>query len=56
MQTINDGLLILVVALLVAIDLTIIIIFTLYEGIQGSLGAELVTHKEKPTTTEGVSN
>ncbi len=39
---------------LVAIDLIIIISYTLVEGLRNNLNAKLVSHKEKPFVTEGV--
>ncbi len=55
LQNAKDWMLILGVASLVAIDLTIIITYILVEGIRGNLGARQVTHRERPSTTEGVS-
>ena len=43
------------VASLVTIDLVILVTFTLVEGIKGNLAAKLVSHREMPTKTEGVS-
>ena len=42
------------VAALVAIDLTILVIYTLVEGVRGNLVAQRVPHKAKPTEIEGV--
>ena len=47
--------LILGVGLLVVIDMTIIVTYLLVEGIRGDLGAKKVPHRERPSTTEGVS-
>ena len=51
----KDKILILGVAALVAIDLTILVTYTLVEGIRGNLVTQKVSHKEKPTAIEGVS-
>lgn len=48
MQIIKDRFLILGVAVLVAIDLTILVTYTLIEGIRGNLVVQEVVHKEKP--------
>lgn len=42
------------VASLVAIDLVVLAIYTLVEGVKGGLFAKLVVHRELPTKTEGV--
>jgi hypothetical protein len=44
------------VGALVAIDLTILTVYYLVEGIRGNLVALEVPHKEKPTKVDGVSN
>lgn len=54
-QIIKDKILILGVAALVAVDITILVTYTLVEGIRGNLVAQKVSHKEIPTTVEGVS-
>ena len=51
----KDKLLMLGVAVLVAIDLIILVVYTLVEGIRGNLVAKKVTHRQMPTTVEGVS-
>jgi len=43
------------VASLVAIDVTILVLYTLVEGIQGDLVARQVAHKENPMEVTGVS-
>ena len=43
------------VGLLVAIDLTILVIYTLVEGVKGRLGAEQVENRENPMSMDGVS-
>ena len=43
------------VASLIAIDLTIIVTYTLVEGVGGNLVAERVRHRENPTSVQGVS-
>ena len=53
-QRIGDGKLMLMVASLVAIDLVILVIYTLVEGLTGGLVAKRVTHRENPTIVEGV--
>lgn len=42
-------------AALVGLDLTILVTYTLVEGIRGNLVAIEVPHKEKPMKLEGVS-
>ena len=54
-QIIKDRFLILGVAMLVAVDLTILVTYTLVEGIRGNLVAQEVVHKEKPVNIEEVS-
>ncbi len=49
LQTIKDRVLVLGVACLVAIDLIILITYTLVEGIRGSIDAQQVSHREEPT-------
>lgn len=41
-------------AVLVAIDLTILVTYTLVEGIQGNLVAQEFVHKENPVNIEKV--
>ena len=53
---IRDRFLILGVAALVGIDLTILVTYTLVEGIRGNLATLEVPHKEKFTKIEGVSD
>ena len=53
---IKDRFLMLGVASLVAVDLLILITYTLVEGIRGNLQAKKVTSSEMPITTEGVRN
>ena len=54
MQNIRDRYLMLGVAALVAIDLTILVIYALVEGVRGNLVALEVPHKERPKNIEGV--
>lgn len=54
-QNIKDGILILSVVGLVGVDLIILIVYTLVEGVRGNLVAIEVPHKEKPMKIEGVS-
>lgn len=42
------------VGALVAFDLTILVTYTLVEGIRGNLIAVEVAHREKPQSVEGV--
>ena len=56
LQKIKDRILILGVASLVAIDLVILVTYTLVEGIRGNLVAIQVAHGERETSVEGVSN
>ena len=42
------------VASLVAIDLVILVTYTLVEGIMGNLAVQQVSNKEQPMKTEGV--
>ena len=46
--------LILGVGVLIAIDLTILTMYIMGEGIRGTLDAKLVPHTERTSTTEGV--
>lgn len=43
------------VGLLLAIDLIILVIYILVEGVKGNLGARQVSHRENSRTMEGVS-
>ena len=52
----KDSVLILGVALLVAIDVIILVVYTIVEGIGGNLAAHQAVHMEKPIKTEGVSD
>lgn len=45
-----------VVLLLVGIDILILAIFMIVEGVRDGLGAIIVQNREKPMSTEGVSN
>ena len=47
--------LVLGVASMVAIDLIMLTTYMIVEGVKGNLSATQVTHKEVPTTVEGVS-
>ena len=55
LQNLSDGILMMGVATLVAIDLTILVVYTLVEGIRGKLVITEVPHKEQPQIIEGVS-
>ena len=54
LQKIKDWMLMLAVASLVAIDVIIIVSYTLVEGLRGKLTAKLVPHREKPSVIETV--
>ena len=54
LQKIKDRYLVLGVAFLVAIDMIIIIVYMLVEGIQSNLVTQQVTSREKPMKIEGV--
>ncbi len=55
LQRITDRYLILGVASMVAIDLIILVTYTLVEGIMGKLDARRVAHSENPRIVAGVS-
>lgn len=54
-QRVKDRVLILGVAALVAMDLIILVTYTLVEGIKGNLGSQEVTHRGNPVLVQGVS-
>ena len=41
--------------MLVVVDLVILVVYTMVEGIKGNLGAEKVENRENPIDTKGVS-
>ena len=51
---VKDGLPMLGVASLVAVDLVILVMYTLVEGIRGKLIAQQVSNRENPMRIEGV--
>ena len=51
----HDWMLALIVLLLVGIDVLILAIFMVTEGVNGRLGAVTVQDRENPGSTEGVS-
>lgn len=55
MQPIQDWMLALGVGFLVLIDLIILVIYTLVEGLRGNLGATRIANEENPEETSGVS-
>ena len=55
-QTIHDWILALVVLLLVGIDVIILTIFVVIEGVRGRLGAREVPDREVPESITGVSS
>ena len=56
MQVLKDWQLALGVLTLVLVDLTILVIYTTVEGVQGNLTATRVPSRENPRVVEGVSN
>ena len=54
MQKIKDWQLALGVLTLVLADLTILLVYTVVEGIQGNLTVDLIPNKEKPMSVDGV--
>jgi hypothetical protein len=55
MQSLKDLKLALSVALLVLIDVLILLIYTIVEGLRGSLNATLMQNEEDPSAEIGVS-
>ena len=43
------------ILLLVVVDLVILVVYTMVEGIRGNLGAERIENRENPMDTKGVS-
>ena len=43
------------VLVLVVVDLVILVVYTMVEGIRGNLGAEKIKNRENPMDTKGVS-
>ena len=56
MQVLKDWQLALGVLTLVLVDLTILVIYTTVEGVQGKLAAIRVPSRENPRVIEGVGN
>ena len=56
MQKIRDWMLMMVVVAMVAIDLVILVVYTLVEGFQNNFTISQVSHQENPVFTEGVSS
>ncbi len=54
-QGVQDWVLILCVAAMVGVDLTILVIYMLVEGLGGNLDAQLVPNRENPSKVKGVS-
>ena len=56
LQVLKDWHLALGVLMLVLVDLTILVIYTTVEGVQGKLAAIRVPSRENPRVVEGVGN
>ncbi len=54
-QRLNDWKLVLAVLVLGLVDLVILAVYTIVEGIRGNLGAEKIENEENLTDTKGVS-
>ena len=54
MQKIKDWQLALGVLTLVLVDLTILLVYTVVEGVQGNLTVDRIPNKEKPMSVDGV--
>ncbi len=54
LQGIGDWMLLLGVGAMVAIDLLILVIYTIVEGSRGKLVVQLIPNRENPTIVEGV--
>ena len=55
MQALNDVHLALGVLTLVSMDVIILLVYAIVEGVQGNLTAVLVSNRENPRDIEGVS-
>ena len=55
LQTLKDHHLVLFVCALVAVDVIILLLFTLVEGVQGNLEPSMVPNTENPSEIRGVS-
>lgn len=56
MQTVQDWMLMLMIAVLTAIDILILLIYTAVGWVQGSLNTQLVSNEENPQSEFGVRN